>query len=83
VQRVATVTDLVTVDFSFDAEPTVNSKDELAVATSGSHNLGRRSGADPAGAGSALRRVAVSHLAQLAGGADIDVYVCGLIRGSK
>ena len=36
------------VGLSFDDEPTVNSKDELTVATSGSHNLRRRSGADPA-----------------------------------
>ena len=35
--------DLATVGFSFDDEPTVNSQDELAVATSGSHNLRRRS----------------------------------------
>jgi len=34
---------LVTVRFSFDDKPTVNSQDELAVATSGSHNLRRRS----------------------------------------
>jgi len=39
----ATVSALVTVGFSFDAEPTVNSQDELAVETSGSHNLRRRS----------------------------------------
>ena len=39
----ATVTAFVTVGFSFDDEPTVNSQDELAVATSGSHNLRRRS----------------------------------------
>jgi hypothetical protein len=31
------------VGFSFDDEPTVNSQGELAVATSGSHNLRRRS----------------------------------------
>ena len=36
-----TVTPLVTVGFSFDDEPTVNSKGELGVATSGSHNLMR------------------------------------------
>jgi hypothetical protein len=36
-------TALVTVGFSFDDELTVNSQDELAVATSGSHNLRRRS----------------------------------------
>jgi hypothetical protein len=29
--------------YFFDAEPTVNSQDELAAATSGSHNLRRRS----------------------------------------
>jgi hypothetical protein len=34
--RAATVTGLVAVGFSFDDEPTVNSKDELTVATSGS-----------------------------------------------
>jgi len=34
---------LVSVAFSFDDEPTVNSQGELAVATSGSHNLRRRS----------------------------------------
>jgi hypothetical protein len=66
----------VTVDFRFDDEPTVNSKDELTVATSGSHDLRRRSGADPAGAGSALRRLAASHLAQL----DHQVGV-GLAQG--
>ena len=44
----ATVSALVTVGFSFDDEPPVNSQDELAAATSGSHNLRRRSGADPA-----------------------------------
>ncbi len=33
----------VTMGFSFDDEPTVNSQDELAVATSGSHNLRHRS----------------------------------------
>ena len=38
----------MTVDFSLDDEPTVNSQDELTVTTSGSHNLRRRSGADPA-----------------------------------
>jgi hypothetical protein len=45
-QRVATVSlrrPLVTVGFSFDHKPTVNSKDRLAVATSGSHNFGPRS----------------------------------------
>jgi hypothetical protein len=36
------ITALVTVGFSFDDEPTGNSKDELPVATSGSHNLRRR-----------------------------------------
>jgi len=41
--HVATVTVLVTVGFPFDDGPTVNSQDELAVATSGSHNLRRRS----------------------------------------
>ena len=34
---------LVTVGFVFQDEPTVNSQDELTVATSGSHNLRRRS----------------------------------------
>jgi hypothetical protein len=34
---------LVTVGFSFDGEPTVNSQDELTVATSGSQGLSRRS----------------------------------------
>ena len=34
---------LVTVSFSFDDEPTVNSKDELSVATSRSSDLRRRS----------------------------------------
>ena len=29
--------------FTFDDEPTVNSQDELTVATFGSHNLRRRS----------------------------------------
>jgi len=33
----------VTVGFSYADEPTVNSKNELAGATSGSHNLRRRS----------------------------------------
>ena len=42
-ERVATVSALVTVVFSFDDEPTVNSKDELTAATSGSRNLRRRS----------------------------------------
>jgi hypothetical protein len=42
-KRAATVTAFVTVGFSFDDEPTVDSQDELAVATSGSHNLRRRS----------------------------------------
>ena len=41
--HVAIVTVLVTVGFSFDREPTVNSQDELIVATSGLHNLRRRS----------------------------------------
>ena len=40
---VAMVTAFVTVDYSFDAKPTVNSPDELAVATSGPHNHRRRS----------------------------------------
>ena len=40
---VAKVSALVTVGFYFDDEPTVNSQDELAVDTSGSHNLRRRS----------------------------------------
>ncbi|MGA9055288.1 MAG: hypothetical protein WB763_02130, partial [Terriglobia bacterium] len=39
----ATVTALVTVGVFFDDEPTVNSKHELTVATSGSQNLSRRS----------------------------------------
>ena len=39
----AAVTAFVTVGFSFDDEPTVNSQGELAVAASGSHNLRRRS----------------------------------------
>ena len=39
----ATIRALVTAGFSFDDEPTVNSQGELAVATSGSHNLRRRS----------------------------------------
>jgi hypothetical protein len=42
-KRVAKVTALVAMGFSFDDEPTVNSQDEMAVATSGSHNLSRRS----------------------------------------
>jgi len=43
-ERVAiTVIALMTMGFSFDDEPTVHSQDELAVATSGSHNLRRRS----------------------------------------
>ena len=74
--QLATVSVLVTAGFSFDDEPTVNSKDELTVATSGSHDLRRRSGADPAGAGSALRRLAASHLAQL------DHQVKGVVNGS-
>ena len=41
-KRVAVATALVTISFSFDDEPTANSQDELAVATSGSHNLRRR-----------------------------------------
>ena len=41
--KAAAASALVTVGFSFDDEPTVNSKDELTVATSGSHNLRRRS----------------------------------------
>ena len=39
----AYVATLVPVGFPFDDEPTVNSQDELAVATSGSHNLRRGS----------------------------------------
>jgi hypothetical protein len=39
----ATVTAFVTVGLSFGDGPTVNSKDELTVATSGPHNLRRRS----------------------------------------
>jgi hypothetical protein len=39
----ATVTAFVTVGFSLDDEPTVNSKDELTVATSGSQDPRRRS----------------------------------------
>jgi hypothetical protein len=39
----ATVAAFVTAGFSFYDEPTANSQDELAVATSGSHNLRRRS----------------------------------------
>jgi hypothetical protein len=42
-ERVSTLTALAPVGFSFNDEPTVNSQDELAVATSGSHNLRRRS----------------------------------------
>jgi hypothetical protein len=34
---------LVPVGFTFDDEPKFNSQDELAAATSGSHNLKRRS----------------------------------------
>jgi len=37
------VTALITVTFSSDDEPTIDSQDELAVATSGSYNLSRRS----------------------------------------
>jgi predicted benzoate:H+ symporter BenE len=40
-QRVGALSALVTAGFSFDDEPTVNSKIELTVATSGSHNLRR------------------------------------------
>jgi hypothetical protein len=36
-------TTFVTVGFSFDDEPTITSQEELAMATSGSHNLRRRS----------------------------------------
>jgi len=39
----ATVAAFVAAGFSFDDEPTVNYQDELTVATSGSHNLSRRS----------------------------------------
>ena len=39
----ATVTAFVTVGFSFDDEPTVNSENGLTVATSGSSDLRRRS----------------------------------------
>ena len=39
----AYVAALVPVGFPFDDEPTVNSQDELAVATSGSHSLRRGS----------------------------------------
>ncbi len=42
----ATVTALVTAGFSLDDEPRVSSKNELTVATFGSHNLRHRSGAD-------------------------------------
>ncbi len=42
-KRVAVTTTLVTMGFSFNDEPTFNSQDELAVATSGSHNLWRGS----------------------------------------
>jgi hypothetical protein len=38
-----TVGALLSVGFSVDDEPTVNSQGELSVATSGSHNLSRRS----------------------------------------
>ena len=38
-QRAAVVSALVTVGFPLDDESTVNSQGELAVATSGSHNL--------------------------------------------
>ena len=41
--QVATFSALVTVGFSFDDEPGVNSKNELTVATSGSQDLTRRS----------------------------------------
>jgi hypothetical protein len=34
---------LAAMGFSFDDEPTVNSQDELTVATSASHNVRRRS----------------------------------------
>jgi hypothetical protein len=37
------VTAFVTMSFPFDDEPTVNSHDELNVATSGSHHFRRRS----------------------------------------
>ena len=39
----AYVAALVPVGFPFADQPTVNSQDKLAVATSGSHNLRRRS----------------------------------------
>ena len=39
----ATVTAFAAMGFPYDDEPTVNSQEELAVATSGSHNLRRRS----------------------------------------
>jgi hypothetical protein len=42
-KRVSTVSAVLTVGFSFDDEPTVNSNNELTVATSGSHNLSRPS----------------------------------------
>jgi|GEM_PF-6044073 len=42
-QQAATAAAFASVGISIDDEPTVNSQDELAVATSGSHNLRRRS----------------------------------------
>jgi hypothetical protein len=42
-KRAALVYALMTMGDSFDDESTVNSQDELAVATSGSHNLRRHS----------------------------------------
>ena len=42
-KRAALVNAQVTMGVSFEDEPTVNSQDELAVATSASYNLRRRS----------------------------------------
>ena len=56
-KRGAVPTGLATTGFSFADEPPVNSKDELSAATSGSHNLRRRSNCNPCACS--------SHLAQL------------------
>jgi hypothetical protein len=42
-QRADTISAFMTVGIAFADEPTLNSQDELAEATSGSHNLRRRS----------------------------------------
>jgi len=77
-KRVAGASDLVTVNFSFDAEPTVNSQAELALATCGSHNLRRRSNCNLCACSFPLCKLK-SSVAQESGKLLLCRHFCGFV----